>query len=117
VLPAVPWLAPARSLSEWVGHGTVPAAAGDVAGNGVAGALAPESAGVADAGSEGVADGLGEAEQAEMSTAPQAAASTPRQANAALARPGRGAREDEVIGVLLPGRVSQQRHIRIKVGR
>jgi hypothetical protein len=106
VLPAAPWLAPARSPSECVGHGTVPAAAGEVAGKGVAGLLAPEPAGVADAASEGAADGLAEAEQAETSTAPQAAVSTARQAAVALDR--RGAREDEVIGVLLPGRVSQE---------
>jgi hypothetical protein len=104
VLPAAPWLVPARSPSAWVGHGTVPAAAGDVTGKG--GPLAEEPAGVADAALEGVTDGLGEAEQAETSTAPQAAVITARQADVSLDR--RGAPEDEVIGVLLPGRVSQE---------
>ena len=55
-------------------------------------------------GAVGAPDGLDEAEQAVTSIAPQAATSTPRQTNVALAVKCRGAREDEVIGVLLPGK-------------
>jgi hypothetical protein len=104
VLPAVPWRAPAFSARSLLGHGTVPAAAGDVAGSGVVGPRAGEPAGVAEAAADGAPDGLDEAEQAVTSIAPQAATSTPRQTNVALAVKCRGAREDEVIGVLLPGK-------------